>query len=123
MTVIETTPRVVRVGDFFEESWGYDQTNVTFYQVVAISASGKTVKLRRVNATVVEAREYTGLLAPVRDGFRDDLDGMGNARAGLLTRRLRMSSYSGWAVNMPSYSDAYLWDGKPCSQTGAQYGH
>lgn len=122
MTMSETDARTVQVGDFFEESWGYDQTNVTFYQVVDISATGKTVKLRRVRCSVVESRQYDDLLAPIANEF-SELEGTGNARAGLLTRRLRRSSYHGWAVNMTSYSDAYLWDGKPCSQTGAGYGH
>lgn len=38
----------VKVGDIFYRSWGYDQTNVNFYQVVELSPSGKTAKLREI---------------------------------------------------------------------------
>jgi len=41
---METTVRTVKVGDIFYESWGYDQTNIDFVQVVSISPTGKTVK-------------------------------------------------------------------------------
>jgi hypothetical protein len=32
----------VKVGDVFYESWGYEQTNIDFAQVVALSKTGKT---------------------------------------------------------------------------------
>jgi hypothetical protein len=43
----------VKVGDIFYCSWGYDQTNIDFYQVVELSASGKTAKLREIGKTFV----------------------------------------------------------------------
>ncbi len=39
---------VVKVGDFFHTSWGYDQTNVEMYQVVAISKTGKTCTIKQI---------------------------------------------------------------------------
>ena len=33
-------------GDIFYDSWGYDQTNIDFAQVVSLSPSGKTVLCR-----------------------------------------------------------------------------
>jgi len=50
----EHTPQV---GDVYRTSWGYDQTNVEFFQVVAKTATGKSVKLR---ATAAEVRDETG---------------------------------------------------------------
>ncbi len=49
----------VKVGDIFYESWGYDQTQNDFCQVVRISPSGKTaicrmVHLRGVTDSTVE---------------------------------------------------------------------
>ncbi len=37
---------MVQVGDIFYASWGYDQTNVDFMQVVEVSKTGKTVKCK-----------------------------------------------------------------------------
>jgi hypothetical protein len=37
----------------FYRSWGYDQTNVNLYLVIGITPSGKSVKLREINAHVL----------------------------------------------------------------------
>lgn len=36
---------VVKPGDIFVNSWGYDQTNVSFAKVVEVTKSGKSAKL------------------------------------------------------------------------------
>jgi hypothetical protein len=38
---------MVKVGDIFVNSWGYDQTNYDYIIVTALSPTGKTVKARR----------------------------------------------------------------------------
>lgn len=38
----------IRVGDVFYDSWGYDQTNIDFVEVVAVSPSGKSVLCQMV---------------------------------------------------------------------------
>jgi hypothetical protein len=38
----------IKVGDIFSSSWGYDQTNVNFYEVVSVTA--RTVKVREIGA-------------------------------------------------------------------------
>lgn len=43
-----------KVGDLFRRSWGYDQTNVDWYEVVAVS--GKMVTVREIT----QERIYTG---------------------------------------------------------------
>jgi hypothetical protein len=57
-----------QVGDIFTESWGYDQTNVDAYQVVAVTA--RTVSLREI---AVESVQNTGWasdkVVPVPDKF------------------------------------------------------
>ena len=42
----------IKEGSIFYSSWGYDQTNIDFYQVV--KATAKTVWLRKLNAKVEE---------------------------------------------------------------------
>ena len=45
----------VQVGDIFQSSWGYDQTNVSFFQVISVTE--KSAKVREVFPPVVALRE------------------------------------------------------------------
>jgi hypothetical protein len=49
-SLVETVP----VGTIFASSWGWEQTNVSFYEVVGHTGSGKSVRLRKI------ARESVG---------------------------------------------------------------
>ena len=51
----------VRVGDIFSASWGYDQTNVDFFQVLALVGES-SVRVRQVNPPVI-AEDATGPMA------------------------------------------------------------
>ncbi|MHO45241.1 hypothetical protein D9E76_24655 [Escherichia coli] len=41
----------VSVGDVFVSSWGYEQTNVNFYQVISVHGK-KTVTVQEIRASV-----------------------------------------------------------------------
>jgi len=45
----EEARKSIKVGDIFHNSWGYDQTNCDFYQLVKISPSGKTGYFRPIH--------------------------------------------------------------------------
>lgn len=99
---------LVKVGDVFVERWGYDQTNIDFYQVTRVSASGQTVTLRPVEARIVDGR-----VVPAPDRFRRELRGsVGDSPAGF-----RRKVKAGWRgdpwITMTTYSGASLWDGRP----------
>ena len=50
----------VKVGDIFLASWGYEQTNNTFLQVIALA--GKTsVRVREVQLPIVDSRPVSGM--------------------------------------------------------------
>lgn len=50
----------VKVGDFFSTSWGYEQTNNDFFQVVALV--GKTsVRVREVNPPLISSEAVSGM--------------------------------------------------------------
>lgn len=87
----------VKIGDIFVSSWGYEQTNVDFYQVVDIKGTS-TVILRAVGG---EFTGYTSGMAgerkPVKDSFTSDE---------LIIKRVVDG------VIKFSHSNAYLWDGK-----------
>lgn len=57
------------IGDILVSSWGYDQTNIDFYQVVGFS--GKiTIELRPIERNVIAVTEYmSGTVMPRRDAF------------------------------------------------------
>ena len=59
----------VFLGDLFSCSWGYEQTNVDYYQVVALHGA-HTVVLRRNKVIRREILDsMTGLVRPIRDRF------------------------------------------------------
>lgn len=83
----------VQVGTIFSRSWGYDQTNVNYYVVTAVTPSGKSVRLREIGLTTVEddgpstrvvanAETTTGSCAHcgqfIRDTREFDEDGLGH---------------------------------------------
>lgn len=59
----------VAVNDVFVSSWGYEQTNVNFYQVMAVRGK-KTVILREIRAEVVNyEHSMVGNKKPVLNDF------------------------------------------------------
>lgn len=92
---------VVKVGDVFVDSWGYDQTNVDAYQVVRMTPT--MVYAGRIGTKIVNGRRL-----PLRDSFLGDS----------LIRR-KVTFYNPWGAdqtsvwfNTSSFSAAYLWDGE-----------
>ncbi len=100
----------VAVGDFFYDSWGYDQTNIDFYEVVGLT--GASVKVREVRSKVVGSNGSQEEVVPVPGGFTGPS----------MTKRIQnYGSTPSFTVN--SFSAASKWDGKPKSQTAAGWGH
>lgn len=102
----------VAVGDIFVSTWGYDQTNVDFYQVVGMTKT--MVKLREIAKRLVRGRgEPTEYVLPIANKFQGPM--------------IRKKLKSGWRgqpwVDLTSYSGAGKWDGKEVGQTGSMYGH
>ena len=57
----------VQVGDVFVSQWGYEQTNVDYYQVTAVK--GKNVDLRKIDKDVSYDGERRGTCVPLPDCF------------------------------------------------------
>jgi hypothetical protein len=97
-----------QVGDILYTNWGYDQTNVEFYQVTRVLPA--SVGLRRIGAEYIESGFMCGQTTPVKDKFISDMD-FGDKE---IVRRFRLSS-EGYAVNIDTSGyirSAWLWDGK-----------
>ena len=59
-----------KVGDLLSCSWGYDQTNVDFYQV--IKKKGKTMTIKEIGGKHIESEGLSSMadyVSPVKDSF------------------------------------------------------
>ena len=95
------------VGDILSSSWGYDQTNVDFYQVLAVA--GKAVTLREVASKTVRQEHGADYVVAVPGHF-----------TGPPMKRLVQE---GGRVKINDSERAYKWDGKPQYETASGYGH
>jgi len=97
----------LEVGAILESSWGYDQTNVDFYEVVSVTPTMVTVRKLRANV-VAQPAYLTSRVEPVES----DYDGE--------PIRRKVHTYgSSPFIAIESYANAYLWDGTP--QTATHY--
>lgn len=107
----------LEVGDILDSSWGYDQTNVDFYEVIALN--GKTFVTVEKVPTVDSGDESGG---PSTDWV------IPGEKDGGLTFKRKVQVYGEGAkgdahISIESYSSASLWSGKPRSQTAWGWGH
>lgn len=64
----QRAPHTAETGDIFYASWGYDQTNIDFYQVTAL-AGKSMVELRELAQEKEETGFMSGTCQPVKDSF------------------------------------------------------
>src|SRR5262245_42898269 len=66
---IETRPNPFKVGDILHDSWGWDQTNNDFYQVIAVTA--RSVLVRHIKSEHVDRSPdgYAGHVVPLPGRF------------------------------------------------------
>ncbi len=102
-------PHSLKVGDILYTSWGYDQTNVDFYQVVEVI--GKcTVVIREVGQKTI-------------DGFGGPSEKVVAVKDSFIGEPMTKRSNSTNSVRIASYASASPWDGQPKHQTGFGWGH
>ena len=93
----------LQVGDVLHASWGYEQTNCDFYEVVAL-AGATQVDIRPIaSRTVADGGTGNGM-----SSFETACRGQYTGPA--LRKRV---AFPGEVV-LTSYSHAYPWDGRPC---------
>ena len=94
--------RKLKVGDILECSWGYDQTNIDFYQVSALVGKS-SVKLQRMACT-----------SPGEDGFMTAVKTPTKPMGDPFTKRESQIPDTGRPyIKISSYAYAFPWDGKP----------
>jgi hypothetical protein len=94
----------IKVGDIFYNSWGYEQTNIDFYQVVSTTAKTITLQQIKGHSDDYDAYHMTGSKIAVKDSFCSD-------------EMLRKTPYlmgSEWRVSF-EFGAGSKWDGSPMS--------
>jgi hypothetical protein len=103
----------LKPGDIISESWGYDQTNINFYQVIEVNGKN-TITIREIAATITESgnMSMSGYTVPRPGEFLND--------SKPIIKRVQPGLSNGEYINIRSYSSGHLWDGKPlyCSWYG-----
>ena len=101
----------IKVGDIFYTMWGYDQTNIDFYEVVAVR--GSRIDLRELHQQYVGHDGNYDSVVPAtgENRFKDDEIHTVSARA------------DGTVTSLSSFEYPGKWDGKPKDQTDAYSGH
>ena len=89
----------VEVGQIYYYSWGYDQTNIDYFQVVYIK--GQTVKFRQICQTKEYVNYGGGNTMPKKDSFWGDE----------ITKRMRLS-YDGNVRFSMDCGILLKWEGK-----------
>jgi len=98
----------LQVGEVVTYSWGYDQTNLEFFEIVA--RTEKTVTLRPIGGNCIEASGPGGnRFVPMRTKY------LGPA---LNPKPVRPGNY----ITMP-HGCAHKWSGRPCYETDSMFGH
>lgn len=92
-----------KVGDILASKWGYGQTNVDFYQVVATTE--KMVTIRELNAELTSYNRYRmeGYTKPIKNDFTDDK---------LISKKVFLNNNAEPFINLDKHSTARLWNGE-----------
>lgn len=64
----QATPHKLTVGDVLRSSWGYDQTNIDYYQVTALIGA-TMVEIREIGQDTEATGSMSGRCVPVPDRF------------------------------------------------------
>jgi len=108
----------LEVGSILVSSWGYDQTNIDYYQVTKLI--GKTmVEVQEIRATVVETHGTYQDVMPVKDLFFTPRFEGDTWKIGSMRKKVCPRTNS---ISINSYASAYPWDGKPETETHPMFG-
>jgi len=91
-----------KVGDILYSSWGYDQTNIDFYQITALVGE-KMVTIQQIGSKILECTGY--------ESYRVTAD---------TTKKIDepMTKIAGkYGIKLTSYASANTWGGEPMYKT------
>lgn len=118
----------VQVGDIYRTCWGYDQTNVEFFEVVEVR--GKYAILRELQMVTRDNGQGSENCVPQSGKYREPRY-QGDERGQPLRRLIQQSGTHGTRIKIDEVRDAWPWGervagaviGRPVSQTAFGWGH
>lgn len=93
----------MNVGDIMVSSWGWEQTNVDFYQVV--KTTGSFVYVRHIKSKTTPTGDMRGTAVAIKDSFDNE------------DAPLRFKCGQDNTIKIESYARATKWDGAPQNWT------
>lgn len=99
------------VDDILYSSWGYDQTNINFYQVTEVR--GKEIQIREIGSRAVGGQGSPSVKVMAEP----------NEFIGPPMRKRPQGSGEHVYVKIDQSQTAFEWDGRPLHETGSGYGH
>lgn len=93
----------LKEGDILVAKWGYDQTNATWFEVIAVGE--KSVKVREIGGKAVDGDKEVPVPGSFTGPVMNKIVGPGDS------------------IRMSSYAKAYKWDGRPTYVTPFGMGH
>lgn len=125
--VKKTVPEVknkygVKVGDIFYASWGYDQTNVDYFQVIRVTESG--AYFRPIGQKLVKSSEYGHEeVMPAKNMWDDSWNPFmkGNPKGSF--KKIQVYRDGEPYIHLASYTNGHPWKGRPNYQTAIGWGH
>ena len=97
----------IKPGTIFLWSWGYDQTNLDFYQVV--SRDGQMVNIREIAQETVKGSTYSHGMADMRTAIKDAF----LKDAPIIRKRLQFTNDGRAYLTMDSFGWCEEWNGEP----------
>ena len=95
------------VGKILYSLWGYDQTNIDFYQIVKKTKS--MIVIHKIGKEFLDTKYASeDLVMPVKDYF--------------IGKEMK-KKVGPYGVTLNTYANASLWDGQPQYQTAYGWGH
>lgn len=97
-----------QVGDILVSSWGYEQTNIDYYEVTKIIGP-QMVEIRKIGKNFIGSHGTSDVVTPDAGHY--------------VSAPMRKKVSQGGYVRLTSFSSARRWDGKPDHQTNSLFGH
>ena len=106
----------VKIGDIFCFSWGYEQSNIDYFQVVALKGT-KQVIIRQISYEIAETTGYESYkVRPVKDSFLKDSHFIKDNEIGAVKQVKQLVNGTIY-INIESFGWCSLWDGNNDTMT------
>ena len=100
----------VKVGDIFHYSWGYEQTNANYFQVVALKGT-KQVVIREIGYEITETTAIDSYkVRPCKNSFLQDSQFIEDNTVGAVKQVKGLKNGTIY-INIESFGFCRLWDG------------